>query len=98
MRKLTLIAALLIAGPATAQLDGESLTSLIITWSHTDELCRGVSKSPVTIPKDEACKQQRVAAEKIEQKGFCRGRRGEPEAAWKWHRCDGDSVRQFTSP
>ena len=98
MRKLGLIAALIIAGPAAAQLDGESLTSLMVTWSHTDELCRGVSKSPITVPKDEACKQQRAAAEKIEQKGFCRGHRGEPEAAWQWHRCGADSIRQFARP
>ena len=98
MRNLTLIAALVFAGPAAAQLDGESLTSLIVTWSYTDEVCRGVNKSPVTMPKDEACKQQRAAALKIEQKGFCRGHRGEPEAAWQWHRCGADSIRQIANP
>ena len=99
MRTLTLVAALLIAGPAAAQLDGDSLTNLMVTWSHTDELCRGVSKSPVTMPKDEACRQQRAAAEKIERlKGFCRGHRGEPEAAWQWHRCDADSIRLSGKP
>jgi hypothetical protein len=98
VRKFAFIAAVLVTSPASAQLDGDSLTSLMVTWSHTDELCRGVSKSPVTMPKDEACKQQKAAALKIEQKGFCRGRRGEPEAAWQWHRCDAGSIRQLASP
>ena len=98
MREFTLIAALLIAGPATAQLDGDSLASLMVTWFHTDEVCRGVSKFAITMPKDEACEQQRTAAEKIEQKGFCRGHQGEPEAEWQWHQCDADSIRQFVSP
>jgi hypothetical protein len=98
MRKLFAISLLFIATPAAAQLDGDSLTMLMVTWSHTDELCRGVSKSPVTMPKDEACKQRRAAAEKIERKGFCRGHRGELESAWKWHRCEADSIRQIASP
>jgi hypothetical protein len=98
VRTLTLLAALLIAGPAAAQLDGDSLVNLMVTWSHTDELCRGVSKSPVAMPKDEACKQQQAAAEKIERKGFCRGRRGEPEAAWQWHTCGADSIRRLGRP
>ena len=97
MRKLAFIAALLAAGQAMAQLDGESITSLMVTWSSTDEICRGASKSPATMSKDEACKQQRAAAEKIEKKGFCYGHRNEPEASRTWHRCEADSIRLLTS-
>ncbi|WP_342362034.1 hypothetical protein [Terrarubrum flagellatum] len=65
---------------------------LLVIWQRADQTCRLGGRDDMETAL--ACRRREEVQIKAQAKGWCRGRLGEPEEAYRWHHCGAQSVRR----
>ena len=87
---LPFLAALSLASAASAQ-SRHDPRSMIMLWHEANAQCRGSSiDNPDT---QSACEERETYSKRLDQLGWCYGKRGEAGYQMKWHRCTRQSIR-----
>lgn len=76
---------------AMAQAQAQSGDELIASYRSLNSACRGGSGDD---PRTQtACAERDRVVARLQQAGYCYGRRGQVGAQMSWHRCGPDSLR-----
>lgn len=97
MRRVDLIAAMLAVAalvafvhdaPAQSRNDPQTMIRL---WAEANGACRGgPGNSKATL---DACDERDAYSKRLDQLGWCYGRKGESSYQYAWHRCQANSNR-----